>query len=32
MATIGVPTITNLIENLDKSGWNIEIYFTDFLQ
>lgn len=26
----GVPTITNLIENLDKSGWNIELYFTDF--
>ena len=26
----GVPTITNLIENLDRSGWNIELYFTDF--
>ena len=26
----GVPTITNLIENLDQSGWNIELYFTDF--
>ena len=26
----GVPTITNLIEDLDKSGWNIELYFTDF--
>ena len=25
-----MPTITNLIENLDKSGWNIELYFTDF--
>ena len=26
----GVPTITNLIENLDKSDWNIELYFTDY--
>ena len=26
----GVPTITNLIKNLDKSGWDLELFFTDF--
>ena len=26
----GVPTITNLIKNLDKSGWDLELIFTDF--
>ena len=26
----GVPTITNLIKNLDESGWDLELFFTDF--
>ena len=26
----GVPTITNLIKNLDNSGWDLEMFFTDF--
>ena len=28
----GVPTIAYLIENLDKSGWDIELYLQTFLQ